>query len=843
MPIVRDREDDRSTRFWTWIFLGVIAAFPILALFTLYMAFDPNDYKAEIVERVRKATGRELTLGGKIHLKLALRPTVEVADVSLSNMAGGSRPAMVTVARVQATLGLFALLQKRIEIDHLILERPDILLEMDAQGHGNWRMAPPAPTTQSAGPRTSGPAGGYAITVRELRLTDGTLTVRNRGGHMLILPLKRLDMDAEAASAPMGVLLASQWNGVDVGLSGQIGSFAGLQGLSSAAWPLRLALTASGARLNITGSIALPAQGKGYQIKLDGTAPDLAALGTLLGGTALPALRSVAFSMQLADRGDGPLEITDVSLSAGSSDLGASLGHLKLDRLDISAPKLAEAMKIDAQATLGALPIVLGASVGTPLAMLVMLGGGRPAAPLPVEVNITAAGAAVSARGRIADPARLAGIDLAVAASVPDSQTLAPAFASGAALPALRDLRFQARLATGAGGPAQGVSLREISLAQPHATISGEASLRMAPRPSIQANLHARRLDLDALRVAFGADGPAAPPQARQQGRGERAGGGRVIPDTELPFSVLREADADIQFRADELIGAGVSTRNLATHLVLRGGQLRLDPFSADLPAGKITASLSVDATKPAPAVALLLRAPGLALKQLYGDPGPEAETTGLLEVDLDLRGAGLTPRAILAGADGHLGLAIVGGAIDNRILNLGVIGDLLRAMNLGEALGRGGASQLRCFALRAEARAGTADIRALLLEASTLFLEGGGRINLADESLSLRMKVQPRLGNMSVLLPIRVGGSLGAPRVALDPTGLLGAIGQPGPGQSLGGQAGTGATGTTAEPAPQDGCASQLAIARFGRAGVLPPVAPPPHPPRGGRGRNPQQR
>lgn len=263
MPIVRDREDDRSTRFWTWIFLAVIGLIPVLALVALYMAFDPNDYKAQIIEQARKATGRELTLGGRIQMKLALRPTVEVSDVTLSNMEGGSRPEMLRVVRAEATLGLFALLQKRIEIDRLILEKPDLLLETDAQGRGNWRLTPTGPASAPApGPALRPPGGGgFTVEIREVRLADGTLTWRTHGTAPVVLPLRKLDLDTEAPNAPVSVLLETAWNGADVVVNGQVGSISGLQGLSSSPWPLRLAVTAAGAKMNVTGSFATPAMG------------------------------------------------------------------------------------------------------------------------------------------------------------------------------------------------------------------------------------------------------------------------------------------------------------------------------------------------------------------------------------------------------------------------------------------------------------------------------------------------------------------------------------------------------------------------------------------------------
>ena len=199
------------------------------------------------------------------------------------------------------------------------------------------------------------------------------------------------------------------------------------------------------------------------------------------------------------------------------------------------------------------------------------------------------------------------------------------------------------------------------------------------------------------------------------------------------------------------------------------------------------------------------------------------------MELDVNLRGQGQSLQAIAATAEGHLGMAVVGGAVDNRVLSLGLFGDLLRGINQGDVLARRGTTQVRCFALRVDAKGGMGDVRALLLDSSTLFLEGSGGMNLRDETLALRMRAQPRLLGLGIALPVRVGGSFAAPRVALDPmSGVGGGAG------AVTGALGL-ANGGNAAALP-DACAAQLAIARGGRTGTVPAAlaAPESGPPRG---------
>ena len=72
--------------------------------------FDPNAYKPDIVAAVKRATGRDLALNGKISLKPSLWPTIQVSDVTFSNPPGFSRPQMASLQGMELQLGLLPLL-------------------------------------------------------------------------------------------------------------------------------------------------------------------------------------------------------------------------------------------------------------------------------------------------------------------------------------------------------------------------------------------------------------------------------------------------------------------------------------------------------------------------------------------------------------------------------------------------------------------------------------------------------------------------------------------------------------------------------------------------------------
>ena len=268
----------------------------------------------------------------------------------------------------------------------------------------------------------------------------------------------------------------------------------------------------------------------------------------------------------------------------------------------------------------------------------------------------------------------------------------------------------------------------------------------------MKANVTSSMIDVDALRAVLvrapapsepasaAAAAPAPPPPPA-----EPAASGRMIPDTPIPFDLLRRADADVTGNVAALKAGGALYHAIAFHLVLSDGKLRLEPFSAALPEGQLNGSLTADASQATPPVALTLRAPALALAPLLAALGQPAYASGNLEVYADLHGAGVTPHAIAAGLDGSLGLAMVNGTVDNRLLG-NTMQAILREVSLLDLVGRGGESQVRCFAARLDASHGIATFRTLQLDSSLLTMDGAGSINLGSETLDMLVRAQARV-------------------------------------------------------------------------------------------------
>lgn len=811
-----------ARRAWRYGLLGVgaVVVVAVAAVAVFLARFDPNSLKPRIEASVKQATGRDLGLNGPISLKWSLWPTVELHDVSFANPPGYSRPQMATFGGLELKLAVLPLLHQQLEIARLVLVHPDILLELDAQGHSNWQFAPipggAAPTagsTQSAAsgssgnapsvgnglPGASGSTSGKSsteISFHDVQIEDGALAWRDdRTGQMRGLAVKQLTAKSASPDAPLTLAADATYNGVGFKLGGEVGPLARLQQPDSATpWPVKLTLAAAGATLSLDGALTRPLQGRGYTLTLDGSIPDLSTIAPLLPGVRLPPLHDVHLGTQISDSGGPVPHVEAATLHLGAADLGAYVGGLRIDAVDIDAPKQDQPVHITARVNLADTPVALAATVGLSGA----LAAGHPTGPVPVDIALQAANASLTVKGTMAHPDTLSGADLTLGATIPDLSLL-----SGLAhrsLPAVTHIAFQAHLTDATGGFRYGATLHDARLTTAEGDLSGDIGFEAGPPRVLTGKLHADRIDADALLAAAGkpatnpplppngasppangASSPAtggappsatggAPPSAALPAPGP-AGAGRLSSDVPIPFGRLREANADLALSVGDLKTGGSDYRSIDLHAVLQDGKLRLTPVSADLPEGHLDASLSVDATAPTPPVAVTLHAPGLEVAPLLTAAGLPGNSSGKLEVYADLHAAGASPHAIAAGLDGSLGLAMQGGTIETKLLER-LLGPVLQRFNLPGLLARGGTSKLRCFALRADVRSGVAELRALDLESSVLTMDGTGSVSLGEEMLDLHLRPQGRLAGTSVVVPLRVTGPIRSPAVALDAIG-----------------------------------------------------------------------
>ena len=280
--------------------VGIIVAVLVLIIGggVAYLAsLDVDEYREQIAQAAKTATGRDLKLEGPLSLSVSLTPTVSGEGISLANAPWGSKPQMLSLRRFEVQLQLLPLLFGGVEINRLILIEPDILLETNAEGVGNWVFQPASAAQQE----TAADGGTAAIPhIGDLLIENGLLTYRDgASGKSTKIKLTRVKARAASIEDPLQLDVQAAYNDTAVKLNGSLG-------------PLKNALVA-----NAPLQIDLTAESLGLTSKLKGTA-------------------KVAGKM---------ISLSDLRLALGNSDLSGSLnldsgGKLPKLTADLSGKRL-----------------------------------------------------------------------------------------------------------------------------------------------------------------------------------------------------------------------------------------------------------------------------------------------------------------------------------------------------------------------------------------------------------------------------------------------------------------------------------------------------------------------
>jgi AsmA protein len=118
--------------------IAVVVILAIAGLIALPFVVDPNDYKQQISEQVEKATGRTLSLDGDIGLSVFPWVALELGPLTLSNAKGFDAEHFAKIDAAQVRIKLMPLLQKKLEMDTIVLDGLVLNLEKDKAGSANW---------------------------------------------------------------------------------------------------------------------------------------------------------------------------------------------------------------------------------------------------------------------------------------------------------------------------------------------------------------------------------------------------------------------------------------------------------------------------------------------------------------------------------------------------------------------------------------------------------------------------------------------------------------------------------------------------------------------------------
>ena len=317
-----------------WIVGGLIGLLIVVALAAPFF-IDLNDYKAEIAEQAKKATGRDLAIDGDISLSILPTPGVTVSGIRFGNAPGGSVPDMATLESATVKVALMPLISGNVEVEEVVLDKPTFIFEKLPDGSGNWQIAPEAEAPEAGvipEPSATPAAGdsGMAVVIKSASIEGGTLIYRDlAAGTEQKVENLNIDLALDSLNGPFQAEGGATVVNIPLGFRIKTGVLD-----LTKAMPLELAfsLTDAKAEIGFTGQVnAAGAENPDTPIvtgKLTGKGDSIAKLlASLPGGSAdgLPPLLSQAFSLDgNVEAGIATAKVENFTLAMG--DLTANAG-------------------------------------------------------------------------------------------------------------------------------------------------------------------------------------------------------------------------------------------------------------------------------------------------------------------------------------------------------------------------------------------------------------------------------------------------------------------------------------------------------------------------------------
>jgi len=121
------------------IAIACLVVLAVIAAVTVVLRVNPNDYRGDIERLVQQKTGRPLTIGGKLDLKLFPYLAISIADVRLGNPPGYGNTPFVTVRQASVGVKLLPILRKRLEVSRVSIDGLAANLVSRSPTENNWK--------------------------------------------------------------------------------------------------------------------------------------------------------------------------------------------------------------------------------------------------------------------------------------------------------------------------------------------------------------------------------------------------------------------------------------------------------------------------------------------------------------------------------------------------------------------------------------------------------------------------------------------------------------------------------------------------------------------------------
>lgn len=730
--------------------VSLVVVLVIAALIAIPFVVDPNDYKQQISDQVEKATGRQLTLQGDIGLSVFPWIALELGPLSLSNAKGFTADQFAKVEAAEIRIKLMPLLQKKLEMDTVILDGLELNLEKNKAGMTNWadltgsdkntasKPADMAKTDDNAAPALA------AITIAGVQLTNANILWSDAStGQTVRLEKFNLNTDPLSPGKPTAVdmdfsLVSSKPQAkVDVALDSKV-------------------MVDVASQQYVLSDLTLKTQAEGKELPF--STADIELSGDV---NADMIKQLVAINdLVLAAKVSKDQQTIDTKLSTNvTTNLSNQQTQLKSVNMSatITDPNLPS----------GKAEVKLSADIAADMKQQTL-----SLSALALEVYDLIINADVSANKILSDTPAFSG-NLKVQPF--NLRQLAKKLAIE--LPVMADdtTLELVQLDTNFTGSTKNFDAKQLTLTLDQTNLSGQFAVTDFAKSALKFALVLDEIDADRYLPPASEQQAAAPPAA------SAAAGA-----SQLPLDTLRQINAQGTFDIGKLKISGTHSEKIHLQINAADGLIKLSPMSANLYQGQYQGNVNLDARgkslKLSIDESLKDVQAGPLLKDLKGDD----TISGLANAQVKLSGTGATVEQIKQTLTGHGKFSFTDGALKG--VNIGESIRKAKAALKGETLPTSDAPVKTDFSALSgsfTATNGIIDNQDLLAMSPLLRINGAGKVDLPKEAIDYGLKVSivgtskgqegKSLDDLKGLtIPVKISGTFSEPKPTVDLASIL---------------------------------------------------------------------
>ena len=313
-----------------WFLRLAFALAAIVALAIGAVALVPAERIAGLVtQEVSARTGRDFFILGKVRPAFFPVLGVRVGDIRFGNAEWGRQETMLSAESLLIGVELIPLLKGDIRIRDFRLRNPVLNLERNADGRGNWELAPP----REDAPGTGGGAAP-AFSLADGRISGARIAYSDRAsGQEIRINGLDLALSLPEIRGPLTFSGAFGYRGARLDFSGAIADLGAF--LQGGLGDVSLELGSGFAGLSVVGLAGLDPPAA--DLRLEARISDMAQALALAGQAGAVPLKSAALSGRLTLAESGALFLRDGRLGLDDQGLDVELDLVPAPRARLTA--------------------------------------------------------------------------------------------------------------------------------------------------------------------------------------------------------------------------------------------------------------------------------------------------------------------------------------------------------------------------------------------------------------------------------------------------------------------------------------------------------------------------